>query len=588
MLRAGLASQPQADPARQPTVQSPQPTGAGFVPPTPEELAPRFPDVEIIELLGKGGMGAVYKARQRGLERLVALKILPPEVGADPAFAERFAREARALARLSHQNIVGVHHSGHSEGLYYFVMEFVDGVNLRQAIEGRTLAPKEALAIVPQICDALQYAHDEGIVHRDIKPENILIDKRGRVKIADFGLAKLLGHERPEHSLTGTHQVMGTLRYMAPEQMEGSREVDHRADIYSLGVVFYEMLTGELPIGRFAPPSQKVEVDVRLDEVVLRSLEKEPERRFQHASEVKTEVERISQAPAFVPPPIPVAAAGAGTVPETDREKVRLQIRAPAIALLITGILYSLFSLVAPLSIFGFFWIAQVRPQRGPIHIESEAIPSERSAMMSSVAPQQGAAKPITPPSAGPVDLLALVNRGDLERDAPNWRIEDGKLICEPAPAASRVQIPFHSPPDEYDLDAIIERTEGSRGINFGMMRREKVFYLGLDIAESLGTARWSGLGNIDGKGVADEENPTRTEGPKLMNGKKHSLRCQVRATGITVTLDGEPLCSFQGDYNRIFGSKVQPTEAFFIFAHGTTRFVVHRLSVTPYPAAGE
>src|SRR5262249_8498510 len=126
-------------------------------------------------------------------------------------------------------------------------------------------------------------------------PENILLDRKGRVKIADFGLAKLLGQEQGDQQLTGTHQVMGTLRYMAPEQMEGSRQVDHRADIYSLGVVFYEMLTGELPLGRFAPPSQKVQVDVRLDEVVLRSLEKEPEQRFQHASDVKVEVESIAR-----------------------------------------------------------------------------------------------------------------------------------------------------------------------------------------------------------------------------------------------------------------------------------------------------
>jgi hypothetical protein len=173
-------------------------------------------------------------------------------------------------------------------------MEYVDGANLRHLIRTGGLQPAEALAIVPQICEALQFAHDEGIVHRDIKPENILVDKRGRVKIADFGLARLLGASAPEMSLTGTNQVLGTLHYMAPEQIQGLRTVDHRADIYSLGVVFYEMLTGELPIGRFAPPSQKVEVDVRLDEVVLRSLESTPERRYQHASEVKTEVERIS------------------------------------------------------------------------------------------------------------------------------------------------------------------------------------------------------------------------------------------------------------------------------------------------------
>jgi predicted Ser/Thr protein kinase len=239
-------------------------------------------------------MGAVYKARQPGLDRLVAVKILPPEVAADPAFAERFTREARALAKLSHQNIVSVFDFGQVEGQFYFIMEYVDGANLRQLIEGRSIRPEEALAIVPQICEALQFAHNEGIVHRDIKPENILIDKQGRVKIADFGLAKLLGKAPEAMTLTAAHQVMGTLHYMAPEQMRGSGMVDHRADIYSLGVVFYEMLTGQLPIGRFEPPSRKVQVDVRLDEVVLRALENEPEKRYQRASELKHDTEQLS------------------------------------------------------------------------------------------------------------------------------------------------------------------------------------------------------------------------------------------------------------------------------------------------------
>lgn len=299
------------------------PPASGFIPPSVEELAPLFPQLEILELLGKGGMGAVYKARQPGLDRLVAIKILPPEISRDPTFAERFQREARALARLSHPQIVAVYDFGQvrselisrvtmteleanrmnavttSEGgLCYIVMEFVDGANLRQTIQSKKLTPAEALAIVPQICEALQFAHDEGIVHRDIKPENILIDKRGRVKIADFGLAKLMangGRESPVESLTATHQVMGTLRYMAPEQMQGSREVDHRADIYSLGVVFYELLTGELPMGKFAPPSKKVQVDVRLDEVVLRALEQDPKQRYQHASDVKEDLEEVAR-----------------------------------------------------------------------------------------------------------------------------------------------------------------------------------------------------------------------------------------------------------------------------------------------------
>jgi tRNA A-37 threonylcarbamoyl transferase component Bud32 len=264
-----------------------------FTAPSLEELAPLFPQLEILELLGQGGMGAVYKARQPRLDRLVALKILPSEAVRDPAFAERFEREARALARLNHPNIVSVYDSGKAGDLYYFVMEFIDGVNLRQLLRTSHILPREALQIVPQICDALQFAHDEGIVHRDIKPENILLDKRGRVKIADFGIAKLLGSKAVEYTLTGPWQVMGTAHYMAPEQMAKPQEVDHRADIYSLGVVFYELLTGQLPIGRFAPPSKKVQIDVRLDHIVLRALESEPERRYQHVSDVKTEVESI-------------------------------------------------------------------------------------------------------------------------------------------------------------------------------------------------------------------------------------------------------------------------------------------------------
>ena len=291
LMQAALQSDADAGstPEGNPTTLS-----SGFVPPAPEELAKHFPQLEILELLGKGGMGAVYKARQPGLDRLVAVKILPPEIGADPAFAERFTREARALAKLSHQNIVPVFDFGQTDGQYYFVMEFVDGTNLRQLIETGGLKPEEALAIVPQICEALQFAHNAGIVHRDIKPDNILVDKQGRVKIADFGLAKLLGKAPAAFKLTGTHQAMGTLHYMAPEQMRGAGSVDHRADIYSLGVVFYEMLTGKLPIGKFEPPSKKVQIDVRLDEVVLRSLENEPARRYQQVSEVKTAVEVVS------------------------------------------------------------------------------------------------------------------------------------------------------------------------------------------------------------------------------------------------------------------------------------------------------
>lgn len=269
-----------------------KPSGA-FVPPSVERLSEIFPTLEISELLGAGGMGAVYKARQKGLDRVVALKILPEEFAHDVRFAMRFTREARTLAKLNHPNIVSVYEFGNVEDTYYFLMEFVDGPTLREVVRAGQLAPEHALAIVPHLCDALQFAHDNGVIHRDIKPENILMGSDGTVKIADFGLSRILGSENQPTMLTATHQVMGTPRYMAPEQLEGARGVDHRADIFSLGVVFYEMLTGELPIGRFAAPSKKVALDVRLDEVVLRTLEKEPQRRYQAASEIKSDVETI-------------------------------------------------------------------------------------------------------------------------------------------------------------------------------------------------------------------------------------------------------------------------------------------------------
>src|SRR5579862_98311 len=300
-----------------------------FAAPAIADLAKHFPQLEIQTLLGKGGMGAVYKARQVALDRMVALKILPPESGRDPHFAERFTREARALARLNHSHITTVYEFGESGGYFFFLMEYVDGVNLRQALRSKTMTPEQALAIVPQICDALQYAHDEGIVHRDIKPENILIDKKGRVKIADFGLAKLLNKSESDRTLTGAGQAMGTLHYMAPEQLENPLAVDHRADVYSLGVVFYEMLTGELPLGRFQLPSHKAQVDVRLDEVVLKSLEHERERRYQHVSEVKTELQNISGTTAQYAKKMPESAAGASLPPKSGTTNVAAPVAKP-------------------------------------------------------------------------------------------------------------------------------------------------------------------------------------------------------------------------------------------------------------------
>ena len=290
-----------------------EPKGPRFVPPSVEELSRQFPQLEILKFIGQGGMGAVYQARQKELDRIVALKILPPQVAGGAGFAERFAQEARALGKLNHPHIVTLYQFGQADGLFYFLMEYVDGITLQQLMQSGRIASREALAIVPQICDALQYAHQRGIVHRDIKPGNILLSKEGYVKIADFGVAKIVAEglentgaaaASESGELTGAGSVLGTPQYMAPEQMDTPQEVDHRADIYSLGVVFYEMLTGELPSGKLEPPSARargLQIDVRLDEVVLRALEKQPARRYQEADTLKTVVETIATTPPVMP-----------------------------------------------------------------------------------------------------------------------------------------------------------------------------------------------------------------------------------------------------------------------------------------------
>ncbi len=259
-----------------------------------------FGGYEILEVVGQGGMGVVYRARHLQMDRIVALKTLAPRFAEDTEFRARFLREARVLGSLDHANVVKVWDVGVVGDTPYLAMEFVEGVTLRRLLSEKRLPPSEAIRIVPQLCDALDYAHSRGIVHRDIKPENILIDTRGSVKIADFGIAKIAqsGGGTRVATLTSASVSMGTPHYMAPEQVENTHDVDHRADIYSMGVVFYEMLTGELPLGRFHPPSRKGGVHSRLDQIVMKTLEKAPADRYQHASEVKADLHRTEWRPA--------------------------------------------------------------------------------------------------------------------------------------------------------------------------------------------------------------------------------------------------------------------------------------------------
>jgi serine/threonine protein kinase len=264
---------------------------------TPDErLAPgtRLGPYTLGPFLGQGGMGAVYQAEHASLRRTVALKVLPRALARDPEFVERFRREAQALAQLHHPNIVAVYDMGQEGDLCYFTMEHVDGTNLRSVLKSGGLSAPQALHLVPKLCDALEYAHARGVIHRDIKPENILLGKDGEPRIADFGLARLVRGDAGAGTLTETRAVMGTPDYMAPEQRASTHDVDPRADIFSMGVVLYEMLTGQLPVGKFDPPAKKAAVDQRIDQVVMKALEADRERRYRRAGEMGTDIRKIT------------------------------------------------------------------------------------------------------------------------------------------------------------------------------------------------------------------------------------------------------------------------------------------------------
>jgi serine/threonine protein kinase len=275
-------------------------TPAGpWQPPSAEELQKLLPQYEITALLGRGGMGAVYKGRQIALDRPVAIKILSNTLDeADASFAERFKNEARALGKLSHPGIVGVYDFGEAaNGLLYIVMEFIDGTDVaRMLAQQKRLHTEHAMAITAHVCDALAYAHERGIIHRDIKPANIMVGYDGVVKVADFGLAKMTHSQNS--GLTQSGMAMGTLHYMAPEALMLGSAVDHRADIYAVGVMLYQMLTGKVPHGMFELPSLQVPgLDPRYDSIISRAMREDREVRYQAAAELRHDLDAILTQP---------------------------------------------------------------------------------------------------------------------------------------------------------------------------------------------------------------------------------------------------------------------------------------------------
>ena len=230
----------------------------------------------------------MFAAHEARLGREVALKVFVDLPGSEPAARERFAREARAMAGLAHPGVVVIYDFGQTDELDWIAMERIDGVTLRQLLLDGPLDVEEFAGIALPLLDGIEFAHSRGVVHRDVKPENILLDSGGHVKVCDFGIAKWAGPQT--HWQTHSGVALGTPRYLAPEQIEAPATVDERADVFALGVVLYEMLTGEVPAGHFEPPSERAGVSVALDKVVLRAMSRKPSARQLSVGELRSEL----------------------------------------------------------------------------------------------------------------------------------------------------------------------------------------------------------------------------------------------------------------------------------------------------------
>lgn len=272
-----------------------------------------FGDFRIVSLIGRGGMGAVYRARQISLDREVALKVLAPDLASDPMMLARFKREAKVLGKLHHTSIISCHAVGEVEGVHYLALEYVDGKSLKQILKthGR-LSVEDAVSVALDLAHALKYAHEKHVIHRDVKPDNVLISSDGVVKLADLGLAK---PEDEDMSLTASGMSVGTPIYMPPEQMRCSRRADAKVDIYALGILLYVILSKQRPFmardfpellrekeaGTFLPLRKKFkEIPERLELIIAKMIDRKPENRYQAADEVITALEQLNLASPFL------------------------------------------------------------------------------------------------------------------------------------------------------------------------------------------------------------------------------------------------------------------------------------------------
>jgi serine/threonine protein kinase len=411
-----------------------------------------LPQYQFVSLLGRGGMGAVYKAVQVSLDRPVAIKVLPLDLvddDDDAQFAARFKNEARTMAKMSHPSIVSVFDFGETQtGLLYIVMEFVDGTDVSRMIVSQGKLPEDyALSITAHVCDALNYAHRNGIIHRDIKPANILINQEGTVKVADFGLAK--ASDAGQSGLTKTNMAMGTPDFVAPEALIPGIPLDGRADLYAIGVMLYQMLTGEVPRGLWTLPATKHGTDPRFDAIISKAMQTDRETRYQTAAEIRQELDVILTTPRALliqqqqaaaeaaaqairaqrqaeiqtasSPQKPMAGAPPRRMPEQAVRPPQAPVKKSSHGVL-TGV-----AAVLALGAGIYFLIPGTKPPPVPAASALESIaPAQKPQVSPPPLPEQPAAE-----SASPGNFSGVTFPQDLRLPTSRqWQFQGGRIVC--------------------------------------------------------------------------------------------------------------------------------------------------------------
>jgi tRNA A-37 threonylcarbamoyl transferase component Bud32 len=518
----------------------------------------------LMEKLGQGGMGMVFKARHRKMGRVVALKVLSPSVTKNPRAVKRFQREAHAAAQLQHPNIVGAYDAGEDKGIHFLVMEYVDGSDLSSLVkkQGPT-SIAQAVDCILQAAQGLAHAHAAGIVHRDIKPSNLLLASAGGVKVLDMGLARFdsSGNSTVPDELTQSGSIMGTCDYMAPEQALNSKYADQRSDVYSLGCTLYYLVTGKVMYAgetsmekllahRETPTPALPGVSKGLQAVYQRMVAKDPKERYQSMKEAIAGLETV----------------GGSHGHQVQASPVRKQARSSGKRWLLAGsaLLLAGVGLVAILA-GRFFASRDTKTAAGPTgKAVIQPLPETRK----------------TPAPPGEIDLLKRI---DPQKHAVKgqWSFAERALVM-PTDAAARLQVPV-TPPEEYELEAMVRPEADVDLLVLGLVAGNRQFMVALDAFNG----KSGGLELIDGKRAS--ENDTTYRGGILTKGKPSNVVVRVSRRGVVVICDGKPIIDWKGDFGRLSldpSWTVPDNKQFFLGGWGCT-YRIEKLVLRPLAKSG-